>query len=117
MLPACQAYTSHLLAVAWSEPPAVIAAALLPCQLGYAEIARHLAERGLPPVGEYAEWVQMYVSDDYVRLARWLAEHADGLAESAGARELGRMDAVYRQSLACEHGFWEMAFGRMREER
>ena len=38
------------------------------------------------------------------------------IAGVMGANELARMDAVYRQSLACEHGFWDMAFGRVGEE-
>ena len=61
-------------------------------------------------VAEYAEWVQMYASDEYGSLARWLAEHADELAATAGPRDLARMAAVYRRSLACEHGFWDMAY-------
>jgi thiaminase/transcriptional activator TenA len=110
-LPACQAYTSHLLAVAWSEPLAVIAAALLPCQLGYAEIARHLAAQGPPDVAEYAEWVVAYTAPEYVQLAEWLGGQADALAASAGPRDLDQMERVYRESLRLEHGFWDMALG------
>jgi thiaminase/transcriptional activator TenA len=111
MLPACHAYTSHLLAVAWGQPPSVIAASLLPCQLGYAEIAQRLAQQGLPPVPEYAEWVHAYVADDYVSLARWLAEYADQLGAQASATERDAMERAYRASLRCEHGFWDMALG------
>jgi thiaminase/transcriptional activator TenA len=110
MLPQCHAYTRHLLAVAWAEPAEVIAACLLPCQLGYAEIAASLAAGGTPPKAEHAEWVAAYTADEYVRLARWLGEHADDLAEQAGPRILDRMDEAYRESLRLEHGFWDMAF-------
>ena len=111
MTPACHAYTSHLLAVAWGEPLGVLAASLLPCQLGYAEIGTTLARGGEPDVPEFAQWVQMYASEEYVGLARWLAGRADALAEQAGPNERGRMAAVYRESLRLEHGFWDMALG------
>jgi thiaminase (transcriptional activator TenA) len=110
MLPRCHAYTRHLLTVAWSEPVEVIAASLLPCQLGYAEIAATLAAKGTPPIPEHAEWVVAYTADEYVSLARWLGEHADALAEQAGPRLLVRMEEVYGESLRLEHGFWDMAF-------
>jgi thiaminase/transcriptional activator TenA len=111
MLPGCHAYTSHLLAVAWAQPPAVIAAALLPCQLGYAEIAQHLAERGESPVPEYAEWVRAYVADEYVSLAGWLAGYADRLASDASQTEWAAMVRAYQASLRYERGFWDMALG------
>jgi thiaminase/transcriptional activator TenA len=111
MLPACHAYTSHLLAVAWGQPPSVIAASLLPCQLGYAEIAQRLAELGMPPVPEFAEWVRAYVADEYVSLARWLALYADHFGAQANITERAAMEAAYRASLRYEHGFWDMALG------
>ncbi len=111
MLPGCHAYTSHLLAVAWGESAAVLAASLLPCQLGYAEIAAHLARRGRSPVPAYQEWVDAYASDDYVRLALWLGQHADALFVSAGSAERRHMEEVYLESLRLEHGFWDMAWG------
>jgi len=111
MLPECHAYTCHLLAVAWAEPVEVIAASLLPCQLGYAEITASLAAKGTPSLAEHAEWVAAYTADEYVRLASWLGERVDGLAEQAGPRLLARMEDVYRASLRLEHGFWDMAFG------
>src|SRR5258708_3323882 len=65
--PITHAYTRHLLAVAYSGSIADIVAAVLPCQLGYAEI------RAAPPCqsrgsgnSHYADWIRTYSSRQFI---------------------------------------------------
>lgn len=109
--PTTYAYTRHLLATAYAGTIVEIGAALLPCQWGYGEIGRVLAERG-EPAGQplYAEWIRMYAGEEYNALVAGLVEHFDALAarESDAGRE--RLDQVYLLSARCEWAFWEMSW-------
>jgi thiaminase/transcriptional activator TenA len=100
-------YTRHLRAVARDGSELEIAAGLLPCQWGYAEIAEALAARGLPPVPAYADWVRAYTSPDYRDTARWVWEVCDRLGAAAGPAERARAERAFRASLRCEYLFWD----------
>src|SRR5579863_2456304 len=65
--PITHAYTRHLTGVAWGGAVEDIIAAILPCQLGYAEIAGALArEHPNWNASPYAEWIRMYTSAEFV---------------------------------------------------
>lgn len=106
---ACRAYTDHLVRVAWSGTLGEICASLVPCQYGYAEIARELAAAS-PPDNPYAGWIAGYTSDEYRELADWICSLTDRLADGAGADERARMAEAYDVSAAHEVAFWEMAW-------
>jgi thiaminase/transcriptional activator TenA len=108
--PTTLAYTRHLLDVARAGTLAEICAALLPCQWGYAEIARRLADRGSPAEPLYGEWIRLYTSPDYVGLARWLRALFDGLTAGSPAADRARMAAHHHTSSRYEYLFWEMAW-------
>lgn len=101
------AYTRHLLAVARAGQLAEIAAALLPCQWGYAEIGRALAARGVPPVPAYAEWVEAYASPGYRETARRVWDLCDRLGAGLGPRARARAERAFAASFRCEHLFWD----------
>lgn len=109
--PATAAYADHLLATAWSGGLGPAVAALLPCQAGYAEIARCL---GRSPEPLYQEWIDAYTDAAYRELADWLVALADRLATAAGPARRARMVEAYARSQRHELAFWEMAWrGRM----
>ena len=65
--PITHAYTRHLLTVAYSGSIADIVAAVLPCQLGYAEIGTALACKGRGGANSnYAEWIRTYSSQEFI---------------------------------------------------
>src|SRR6202140_3841728 len=65
--PITHAYTRHLLTVAYSGSIADIVAAVLPCQLGYAEIGTALAREGRSGANStYAEWIRTYSSQEFI---------------------------------------------------
>lgn len=108
--PTAQAYTRHLLHVAHTGTLAEICAALLPCQWGYAEIARRLAAGGTPAEPLYGEWIRLYTSPEYVGLARWLRDLFDGLTTESSREDRARMAAHHHASSRYEYLFWEMAW-------
>ncbi|MGH2588717.1 MAG: thiaminase II [Dehalococcoidia bacterium] len=108
--PTTEAYTRHLLSVAYSGTVAEIEAALLPCQWGYAEIGAALAAAGEPAEAPlYAEWIQMYASPEYQSLAGEMCGLLDRLAERAGTDERERMAAHFITSSRYEWMFWDAA--------
>ena len=109
--PACRAYADFLLGVAGSGTFGEIAAAMLPCQWDYALIGRELAARGAPEGAPlYAEWIEMYASAEFARLAEWLREILDAAAGAAGAAERARMRAHFLDGTRYEYLFWEMSW-------
>lgn len=113
--PACRAYTHYLLEAAWSGTFGEIAAAMLPCQWDYALIGQELARRGAPVDAPlYAEWIGMYASEEFGRLAASLREILDRAAAGAGPAERGRMRAHFMAGTRYEYMFWDMSW-RMEE--
>ena len=109
--PTTYAYTRHLLATAYAGSLAEIGAALLPCQWGYAEIGRVLAERGEPadqPL--YAEWIRMYAGAEYRELAAGLRAHFDTLAADESDAGRARLAEIFHLSARYEWAFWEMSW-------
>jgi thiaminase (transcriptional activator TenA) len=108
--PTTYAYTRHLLAAAYAGNLAGITASLIPCQLGYAEIGRDLAEQGEPKSQPlYSDWIRMYASPEVQEIAAWSCALLDRVA--AGAQAQARVDLrdIYFTSSRYEFMFWEMA--------
>ncbi len=109
--PVTYAYTRHLLGVAALGSFEDIVAALLPCQWSYCDIGQTLASRGKPRSSPfYAEWVDMYASEDFATLARWLRSLLDFASEA----DEERLSHLFLTSSRYEYLFWEMA-DRMEE--
>jgi len=109
--PACRAYTNYLLEVGWSGTFGEIAAAMLPCQWDYALIGRELAAQGPPKDAPlYAEWIEMYASEEFARLAAWLRGLLDAAAADAGPDERARMRGHFLMGTRYEYLFWEMSW-------
>ncbi len=107
-------YTGHLLSVALRGSVAEIVAAALPCQWGYAEIAGHLKERGMPAEPRYREWIDMYASVEFAAYGEWLRNKMEQLAAPLDAGDRERLKGIFLDSSRWEYLFWEMAW---RQER
>ena len=112
MAPTTRAYTDFLVRVAATGDFAELAAALLPCMWGFAEIGQALAARGLPAEPRYAKWVRMYADPEFAALAGWCRELVDRLAAGANSATRGRMEESFLTSSRYEYLFWEMAWSR-----
>jgi thiaminase (transcriptional activator TenA) len=111
--PITLAYTRHLLTAAYAGTISHIVAVVLPCQLGYAEIAAALAREGRGGGNSfYAEWIAAYTSREFTEGARRLVELLDKLAEGLPAREAGDLEDLFLTSSRYEYLFWEMSWTR-----
>lgn len=101
--PATAAYCDFLLRTATVGDFAELAAAVAPCMWGYAEIGTALAASATS--SRYAEWIEMYASEEFGKLAAWsrdLLDEVDG--------DASRMEAAFVASSRHELAFWEAAW-------
>jgi thiaminase (transcriptional activator TenA) len=109
--PTTQAYTSYVLATAFRGDFAEGLAAVLPCLWIYAEVGRHLHQRGSPnPV--YQRWIDTYAGDQYVAEVTEVLDLADEAgSELAGPAE-ARAQAHFVMGARYEWMFWDAAYRR-----
>jgi len=112
MAPTTRAYTDFLIRVAATGDFVELAAALLPCMWGFAEIGQALKARGLPAEPRYAKWIEMYAGPGFAALAEWCRALVDRLAEGAGEAGRRRIEEAFLTSSRYEYLFWEMAWRR-----
>lgn len=110
--PTCLGYTSYLLRVAYEGEAASLMAALLPCSWGYGEIGLRLKGRGIPPVAQYAKWIETYASAEYQALVGWLRTLFDETVADVGGPHRLRLQEIFDSSSRWEYLFWEMAWTR-----
>jgi thiaminase/transcriptional activator TenA len=109
--PVTHAYTRHLLTAAYAGTITEIVAAVLPCQLGYAEIAAALAREGRGGGNSfYAEWIAAYTSREFTEGAQRLVELFDTLADGLPEREANHLENLFLTSSRYEYLFWEMSW-------
>jgi len=108
--PTTQGYTDFLVRTAAQGDFAELAAALLPCMWGYAEIGQVLAARGRSPDDRYARWVDMYASAQFAELAQWCRALVDRLGAGLAADGRARLRRAFLTSSRYELAFWEMAW-------
>ena len=111
--PTTLAYTGHLLGVARAGTIEEITAAMLPCQWGYDEIGRVLAEQDQAPAGSlHRRWIDGYNSTEYQAMTEWLRNFTDRLASESSDATRAQMQAHFAESTRHEHAFWEAAWNR-----
>ena len=106
--PTTRAYTNQLLRVAGLDDFAAIVAAILPCQWGYSEIGKALAQ--VVPANanrSYSRWIDMYASEEFEELSCWLRSCLDTCTSPADEQ---RLRPIFETSVVYEYSFWQMAF-------
>ncbi len=110
--PTTQAYTDFLLRTASLGDVAELAAALLPCMWGYAEIGARLADGPRPGVDRYAQWVDTYADPGFQAGATWCRGLVDALGADASPAARERMAFAFRTCSRHELAFWDAAWTR-----
>lgn len=113
--PTNEAYTNHILKVAYEGSMCENVAALLPCMWAYMDVGDVFAEIGDykgNPV--YEKWCEAYTTPEYIDLVEIYRSLVDRSAERAGIAVKDRMRRHFRLSMRYEYMFWEMAY-RMEE--
>jgi thiaminase/transcriptional activator TenA len=108
--PTTQAYTDFLVRTAALGELGELAAALLPCMWGYAEIGRRLAAGDAPSDARYASWIATYASDEFADLADWCRGLVDRLGAAADKEGRARMTRAFLTCSRYELAFWEMGW-------
>ena len=114
--PTTQGYTDFLVRTAAQGDFAELAAALLPCMWGYAELGRSLAAEGRSPDDRYARWVDMYASPEFGALTDWCRALVDRLGAALPDDARARLERTFVTSSRYELAFWEMAWTSERWE-
>ncbi len=108
--PTTQAYTDFLVRTAAVGELADLAAALLPCMWGYAEVGQRLAVAGAPTDERYARWIATYAAPDFEELAAWCRALVDRLGDQASEEVRTRMHHAFLTCSRYELAFWEMGW-------
>ena len=108
--PTTQAYTDVLVRTAALGDLGELAAALLPCMWGYAELGQRLAAAGVPDDVRYARWIETYAAPEFEELAAWCRGLVDRLGAAAGDDGRARMTRAFVTCSRYELAFWEMGW-------
>lgn len=104
------AYTRYVLDQGQQGDVLDLQVALVPCMVGYAEIANRIkADSDTVLEGNpYREWIEMYASDAFQDLARAEIALLDRLAhERGGSLRRAALLEVFRRACHLEAAFWE----------
>jgi thiaminase/transcriptional activator TenA len=107
LAPTNLAYTSYLLAVAYSAPFHEALAALLPCYWIYWEVGKELERKGSrDPL--FARWIATYASEEFGSIVRAVLETTDTLAARLTEDDRGAMRRHFVTTSRYEWMFWDM---------
>lgn len=108
MAPACQGYTSYLIATAATGSAIDIMAAMLPCAWSYHVIASQYPHPTAHPV--YTEWITFFAGDEYAAYLHNLIDELDAVVGEVSDVDLARLRRHFRTGARFEHLFWHMGF-------
>lgn len=107
--PACQHYTSFLLAQAGYEDFPVGMAALLPCFWIYREVGNHIYQYAKTD-NPYQAWIDTYAGEEFSDLVDKALTITDELADSASETVKEQMTEAFIYSTKLEWLFWHSAY-------
>lgn len=104
------AYTRFVLERGLAGDRLDLEAALIPCVVGYAEIAASL--RATPTAGNpYAAWIDAYTGPDYVEVAARAIKAMDRMGQARGGdARYADLLATFRAAARLETAFWDMGW-------
>ena len=104
------AYTNLLVRTCYEGAMMDILAVLLPCAVGYAEIAGQLKSEGLPDDPFYKDWIHTYTSKEYLKFADWLVAQMDIVTEGTTQAVKENLRRLYISSARFEYLFFDMSW-------
>jgi thiaminase/transcriptional activator TenA len=105
------AYTSYMLAVAYSGTFAESVGAVLPCSWIYLKVGKKLAETGsASPL--YQRWIDLYAGDEYEAMIQDVLAIANRIGASADDRQRERVARHFVTGARFEWMFWDMGYRR-----
>jgi len=112
--PGTHNYTQHLLSTAYSQNALHTAVAVLPCAWGYAEIGQALAKEN-PALEQplYRKWIDMYSSEEFADLAKWLRSYIDREVLLIPDVEKKALERTFLVSSEYEYEFWDSSYNKL----
>ncbi|QGA53285.1 thiaminase II [Sulfolobus sp. E5-1-F] len=107
MSPTNLAYTSYLLAVAYSRPFHEAISAVLPCYWIYMEVGKELLKKGSKDK-YYQKWIETYGGEEYEKGVRAVLGIVNNLKVSE--EEFNKMKIHFRTASIYEYMFWDSAY-------
>lgn len=105
---ATMAYTRYVLECGLAGDLLDLHVAMSPCMLGYGEIGQALAPDNSPD-NPYAEWINMYSSEDYLAACAEQKSYLDYLAgDDVSPRRFEQLLHIFNQATRLEINFWQM---------
>ncbi|MDN4075598.1 thiaminase II [Fictibacillus terranigra] len=105
------AYTRYMLNASQHGTLAELISCLLPCMWSYHEIGSALKrEAGSLEDHPYAQWIEMYASEEFGGLAQWLINKLNRLAEGMTEQELTVLEEHFLTTSRFEFMFWDMVY-------
>lgn len=109
LAPTNLAYTSYLLATAYSATFAELLGAVLPCYWIYWEVGKALSERGSPdPL--YARWIETYGGEEFAEIVRAVLTLTDRIGPELTPAQRQRAASHFITTSRYEWMFWEMGY-------
>lgn len=108
---ACTAYTRYTLDIGTSRDFLSLQIAMIPCAVGYQEIARQLKndpttkKEGNP----YWEWIESYASEDYVASVASMRDMVEKKVAGMGDERVDELVGIFVRAVKLEEKFWEDA--------
>ena len=109
MSPTNLAYTTYLLATAYSRPIHELLAALLPCYWLYWEVGKTLEKFGSRDE-LYQKWIETYSSRDFAGVCRAVLSIADSIGERLTATQKAEAANRFLITSRYEYMFWDSAY-------
>ena len=111
MAPTNLAYTSYLLATAYSGSFAECLGAVLPCYWIYQEVGKELLKSGSPdPL--YTRWIETYGGEEFAEVVQAVLHLTDRIGPSLSETERARMATHFNATARYEWMFWDMGYRR-----
>lgn len=109
MTPTNLAYTTYLVATAYSRPLHELLAALLPCYWLYWEVGKTLEKLGSKNE-LYQKWIETYASKDFANVCKFVLEITDSLDDTLTVSQ--KLDATkhFVTTSRYEYLFWDSAY-------
>ena len=106
---ACIAYTRYLLDCGASGGLAEIYAAITPCAVGYAQIARYITEN-YPRLANnpYQTWIDTYASEAFQQEAEETSNFLTALCAEFTPSQQNQIQHIFTTATRMEIAFWQM---------
>lgn len=107
-----QAYTSHMMTVAYTKPLLHIMVAVLPCAWVYADYGRRLKREFAQTLATnpYKPWIEMYATDKFWEDGQFLIQHIEQLVQHVTPEEKQELIDIFVTGVENEYMFWASAY-------